>query len=161
MNKTINGILLNAEGRYISKSEQQQIKEYAGSLEARFAAASDVEAHEKDIVDATIADVMRSYPDVQQKYKNPEMKAQEDLSLTLRYCALAMVRDDQQFLDDALLAWFKTILTGLGFSGQFIKDSYAKLAENTEQRVAPETWKLIGPYVSRCADALMPMREVA
>jgi hypothetical protein len=161
MNKTINEIFANAEGRYISKNEQQQIKEYIDSLEARFAAAAELESKEKEIVDATTADVMRAFPDLTKKYEAPEAKSQEDLSLTLRYCALAMIRNDQQFLDDALLSWFKTILSGLGFSGQFIKDSYTALVENTKQRVEPQTWELLEPYLGRVPGALMPLREVA
>ncbi|MEM1022619.1 MAG: hypothetical protein AAGD10_07190 [Myxococcota bacterium] len=161
MNKTINDIMSNAEGRYVTKAEQQQIKEYAASLEARFAAAADIESKEKEIIDATTADVMRAFPDVTKKYKDPESKSQEDLSLTLRYCTMAMIKDDQQFLDDALLSWFKTILSGLGFSGQFIKESYGALTENTKQRVDAQTWELLEPFLGRVADGLSPLREVA
>ena len=62
MNQTINNILANVEGRYLSKSEQQQIREWAEGFDARAKAATEVESKERDIVEGAMGQVMNRSP---------------------------------------------------------------------------------------------------
>lgn len=161
MNRNLTAILVNAEGRYLSKTEQQQFKDYVESFAARAAASSEMEKKERDIVDGAIANVMKTYPDIKEKFSDPEKKGREDFSLVLRYATLAMVKDDVEFLDEALLRWFRTILAGLGFSAAFLEDAYGGLLAETRKQVSAATFELMEPYLRRCVEGLLPQQQVA
>lgn len=154
MNHTIESILVGAEGRYLSKIEQQQVRVYVRSLELRFGAMAEVEAKERDIVADALNRTMTMYPDLRQKYKESEKKGQEDYSLVLRYAALAMVRNDRRYLDEVLLVWFRTILSGLGFSAEFMRDAYVHLSEAVRARLSAESWKLFEPFLNHVIERL-------
>jgi hypothetical protein len=161
MNQTINNILANVEGRYLTKSEQQQIREWAEGFDARAKAATEVESKERDIVEGAMGQVMKSFPDLQEKYQDPDRKGREDFSLTLRYATLAMVKDDMKFLDDALLRWFRTILSGLGFSGQFLREAYTSLQQQAKKHLSAESYALMEPYLARVVEGVLPLQQVA
>lgn len=161
MNHTIQEIMSNAEGRYLSKNEQQQIRDYIQTFDARVKAASEVESKEREIIEGAMADLMQAYPDLNEKYHDPDRKGREDYSLTLRYAALAMVKNDMRFLDEALLRWFRTILSGLGFSGQFLRDAYGGLQQQAKKQLTPESYALMEPYLTRVVEGLLPLQQVA
>lgn len=161
MNHTIETILVGAEGRYLSKIEQQQMRVYIRSLDLRFGAMTEVETKERDIVADALNRTMKMYPDLQQKYKDPEAKGREDYSLVLRYAAMAMVRNDKRYLDEVLLVWLRTILSGLGFSAEFVRDAYVHLSEATRARLTTESWTLVEPFLKHVIERLTERRGVA
>ena len=154
MNHTIESILVGAEGRYLSKIEQQQVRVYVRSLELRFGAMIEVETKERDIVADALSRTMKMYPDLQQKYKEPEKKGQEDYSLVLRYATMAMLRNDKRYLDEVLLVWLRTILSGLGFSAEFVRDAYVHLSEAARARLTAESWTLLEPFLRHVIERL-------
>lgn len=161
MNYNVEKILVGAEGRYLSKMEQQNLREYVGSLEARLKAMGEVESKERDIIGDALRRTMQTYPDLREKYKEPEKKGQEDYTLVLRYAVLAMVRNDTRYLDEVLLVWFNTILSGLGFSQEFVRDAYVHLGESVKTRVSAETWALVEPFLLHVVQRLSERRGAA
>jgi hypothetical protein len=77
-----------------------------------------------------------------------------DETLVLRYTTMAMVRDDPQYLNDALLTWLATILKGVGFAPHFIEDTYKTMALVASRELSPATAKLLHPFVLQCAAVL-------
>ena len=127
---------------------------YVRSLELRFGAMSEVESKERDIITDALSRTMKMYPDLRQKYKDPEKKGREDYSLVLRYAVLAMVRNDKRYLDEVLLVWFRTILSGLGFSVEFVRDAYVHLSEAVRARLTAESWTLLEPFLKHVIERL-------
>jgi hypothetical protein len=143
-----------AEGRYLTRAEQAMLRDYAAQLETRLAAMEEIQSKETLIVEQTLKQVMDAYPDYEQRHKEARAKGMRDMCLVLRYATQAMVRNDLQYLDDALLTWFRTILKGVGFTGNFIEDAYKLLGRQASRELTPETAALIAPYLGQCVATL-------
>ena len=154
MNRQVQDVFASAEGRYLSAAEQGVIRDWVQGLDARLAAMSEISGKETTIVEQTVKEIFRAYPDIEKKYKNAMATCIRDETLVLRYTTLAMVRNDPQYLNDALLSWLATILKGVGFAPHFIEDTYKTMALVAGRELSPSTAKLLHPFVLQCAAVL-------
>jgi hypothetical protein len=138
----------------LTKAEQALLRDFAGRLDDRLLAMEEIQAKEQVIIDSTIDEILRAYPDFEQRHKSGRQKGQRDMTLVVRYAALAMVRNDAQFLDEALLIWFGTILKGIGFAVSFLEDSYKTLERAAERELDPKVAALFMPFLRQCTAAL-------
>lgn len=154
MNQEIQTMLTASEGRYPTRAEQAILRDWAARLEARLAAIEELKQAEEAILSQTVDEVFRSYPDFEKRYKNARQSCTRDLTLVLRYCAQALLRGDPAFLENSLLSWMATILKGVGFTPQFIADTYDGLGRVAARELSPQTAELLRPFVELCATAL-------
>ena len=146
MNSQIKAMFSDAEGRYLEDQEIGQLTDYMASLEARLAAMRAVEQAEAKIVEETLDVVWETHPDFASKYYEARKNCTRDVSLALRYCALAMVRDDIDMLREKLLYWLRTILNAFEF-GQALDTTYRALARRVEANLDPQSVRLLAPYL--------------
>lgn len=158
MNRRIQEIFTAAEGRYLTQEEQDYISQAAASVEARLRAMQEVSEKEASIVDATIREVMRAYPDLEQKYRAAKSKGTRDIVLALRFATSAMVRNDPAAFQSELLSWFNTILKGIGLSAGFVEDTYKTLERIAARELTPSTLEKMAPFLSQLTIALSTRR---
>lgn len=154
MNRQIQDIFCAAEGRYLNVGEQATLREYAQTVEARLAAMTEISGKEPVIIERAVKEVLRAYPDLEQKYKAATQSGTRDMTLVLRYATLAMLRNDSQYLQDSLLTWMATILKGLGFAGHFVTDTYKTLERTALKELSPSAGKLLQPFLQVCIESL-------
>lgn len=154
MNSQIQSMLVESEGRYLTAAEQATLREFAGRIEERLAAMAEIESKESAIIEQTLKDLMRAYPDFEKKYASARSKGGRDLALVLRYCAQAILRDDSRFLHDSLLLWMGTMLRGLGMAPQFIADAYKLMERAASRELSAPVAELLRPYLQQCAQEL-------
>ncbi len=159
MNRQLMDMLNNAEGRYLSASEQDQLREFAQGLDARLSAMIEIGSKESAIVEHTVKEILFAYPDLEKKYKNVMQTCIRDETMVLRYATQAMLRNDPQFLSDSLLTWMATILKGVGFAPQFIEDTYKTLSLTASKELSPTAAKLLQPFLVQCT-VVLSGREV-
>lgn len=159
MNHEIETMLRAAEGRYPTRAEQALIREWASRLEARLGALEELRTREEAIVRQTMADVVKAYPEFDAKMRGGREAAIRDLSLVLRYCGQAMLRGDPRYLEETLLAWFATILRGLGFAREFIADTYKLLGKHAKAELSPQAGELLRPFLDLCTERLAGAAE--
>jgi hypothetical protein len=147
-------MLVEAEGRYLTAAEQATLREFASRIDERLAAMAEVESKESAIIEQTLKELIRAYPDFEKKYASARSKGGRDLALALRYCALAMVRNDGKFLHDSLLLWMGTMLRGLGMAAQFIEDAYKAMERVASRELSPKVAEELRPYIQQCAREL-------
>ncbi|MBL8636545.1 MAG: hypothetical protein JNM40_25200 [Myxococcales bacterium] len=154
MNRQIEQMFAAAEGRYLSPSEQSSLREFAQGIDARLIAMTEISSKEAVIIERTVREIFRAYPDLEKKYKNAKQTCMRDETMVLRYAALAMLKNDPQYLNDSLLTWMATILKGVGFAPHFIEDTYKTLAAEAAKELNPATMKLLQPFLTQCAQVL-------
>lgn len=154
MNSEIKAMLLACEGRYPTKAEQALLRDWAGKLEGRLVALEEIRQREEAIVGQTIDEVLRAYPDFEKKYKDARQSCARDLTLVLRYCVQALLRGDPHYLEDSLLTWMATILRGVGFTGQFVEDTYRTLQKIAMRELSPGTGEMLRPFLEQCVAVL-------
>jgi hypothetical protein len=154
MNQEIQTMLTACEGRYPTRAEQALLRDWATRLEARLAAVEEIKQAEEAIIGQTVDEVFRSYPDFEKRYKNARQSCTRDMTLVLRYCAQAQLRGDTAYLENSLLTWMATILRGVGFTPQFIFDTYDAMGRVAARELSPQSAELLRPYIELCATAL-------
>lgn len=161
MNNEIQTMLTACEGRYPTRAEQAMLRDWATRLDGRLAALEEIRSREDAIIGATVDDVLRRYPDLETRVKNARQCCMRDETLVLRYCALALVRGDPRWLEDALLTWMSTILRGVGFSPDFIADTYQTMTRSAARELSPTTMEQLRPYLEHCIASLAGKRDEA
>ena len=146
MNSRFESMFADAEGRYLAADEIQRMTSYTETLGARLAAMKAVEAAEDKIVEEVIDEVWKKHADFERRHVEARAKAKRDITLALRYCALAMVRDDDTFLTDKLLYWMRTILQAFHF-GPVIDTTYKALLLRSQAHLDARHFRLMEPYL--------------
>lgn len=154
MNKAILAMSARTEGRYLTQVETAMLKKWAAGLDARTAAMAEVEGKEGLIVSQVVAEVGKRYPDFVAKHGAPSQKGLRDLTIVLRYAAAAMVWDDEAYLHDGLLSWLHTILRGVGFTNEFLADTYKMLEQAAESHLSAQSYARMAPYLEACTRSL-------
>ena len=154
MNQQITDILDASEGRYLTKSEQTQLREYVGQVSARLLAMEELQVKESAIIEHTMRQILNAYPDFPQQHLDARGKGVRDLAMVLRYIAQATLRNDPQWLDSNLLVWLSTILAGLGFTPGFIEDTYKTMERAMASELTPASAELVRPFIQQCAREL-------
>lgn len=161
MNHEIDAMLTASEGRYPTRAEQALLRTWAEQLEGRLAALEAIRAAEEAIVGQACDEVMDAYPNVEKFYKEMRASCVRDLSLVLRYCAQALLRDDVKYLEDSLLTWMASILRGVGLAPAFIEDTYKAVMKIAARELPAPAYELLRPYLERCVAVLPGKREAA
>ena len=104
-------------------------------------------------------EVLRAYPDLEQKYRAARPKGTRDIALALRFATSAMVRNDPDALQAELLSWFNTILKGLGLAASFVEDTYKTLERIAARELSPDTMEKMSPFLSQLTIALSSRRS--
>lgn len=153
MNTQIESLFSSAEGRYLALEEERQIIDYTRTLDARLATMRAVQAAETSIVEGCLNDIWSQHPDMQSAPPVVREKARRDMTLVLRYAALAMVRDDPKMLEERLLYWLATILNSFGLM-PVVDTGYRAMGRRVEAVLRPEQGALISPYLRQVHQTL-------
>jgi len=148
MNKSLNYLYSSYDTRFPDKEEESSLIKYCNSLKFRLEVMKEVEQKEKAIISESVTFMMNKYPSLDENFNDVKYKTYRDLSLILRYCVLAMVRDDLDFLKNQLLYWLRTILKSFGFETGSLIDTYRKMDELCERELDPKAYKIMKPYLS-------------
>jgi hypothetical protein len=146
MNPQIDKMFSDAEGRYLEPVEQAAIIEYANSLEHRLAAMREIQEKEAGIVSACVDAMLEDDPGLYERHVEVREKAIRDMTLVLRCCAAAMVRDSEVYLKQRILSWFRTILVAFDMQ-QVVQTAYVGLHERCGQELDPNHFALLSPYL--------------
>ncbi len=146
MNRTIEKMFNDAEGRYLEPTEQSTLTGFAETLEKRLAVMRSVQQHEESIIKHSIDEVMGAHPDMAENHKFAREKAERDMTLVLRYCAMAMVRDDEEFLNHKLLHWFRTIVRAFEMD-DWIDTGYAEMITQCGEHLDAAEFEMLQPYL--------------
>lgn len=159
MNRRMKQIINGSDSRYLNKEEMKEILGYTTSLPARFKASGNVEKLETEIVGWVIEQLKPRYPNMEKFHPRGWERGARDILLTLRYAVQAMILDDVSVLEDKLLFWFRTMLSGVDLTPKFIRDTYELLTESCRDRLAPETFTLLEPMLERITEVLSDIPE--
>ncbi len=94
--------------------------------------------------------LFKAYPDLLQNHKQ---RCVYDMSETLRYIALSILRDDEVFFMEALMSWLDTILLAYKKTGP-CAIAYRHLQDAVEQHLSGNTASLVRPYLERVRQGL-------
>lgn len=153
MNTQLQSIFSDAEGRYLQNEEIRALAAYTSTLKERVETMQLLEKKEAAIVKETLDIVFEKHPDLTSRYFRTRENCTRDVTLVLRFCAMAMVRDDVDYLKEKLLYWLRTILQAFEF-GAILDSTYRTLAIRVEAHLSASQARLMAPYLRATHEVL-------
>lgn len=102
MHPQIEALFDEAESRYLKPEELGLLNEYVSSLPTRLMAYRTLRDRELEVMQPVADQLQREMP--QEKIENLE-RAIKNALLTLRYCAMGMLLNDETFVKERLAGW--------------------------------------------------------
>ena len=143
INSQLEELMGKKEGRYITAVELQPLKKYMETVSERSKIYTLLEEKSDLLVRHALKKLMSIQPEVMKKHAK---RCYYDMSMLLRYLALAMLRDDPRFFNDVIILWQANILTAYRQQKACL-DAYGYLQETLKEHLPASANRLIDPYV--------------
>lgn len=153
MHPQIDTIFDNAEKRYLKPEELDVLNQYVDSLPGRLETYRILRDQEVDILQPVADQLQAALPNEKQEDLERSIK---NALLMLRYCAMAMLLNDESFVQDRLLSWLEK-------SAQVYKtysiDStlYRLLNQRLSQTLTPQQLNLLKPPLALAQSSLLKL----
>ena len=150
MHKQIEALFEDAESRYLMPEELNVLSQYVHSVPSRLDVYRTLRDHEIQIMQPIADQLQREFPQV------PVDKLERSIKnglLALRYCAMAMLLNDESFLQDRVRGWLDQ--TSKVYDTHAIDTSlYRQLSQQLDQHLPPQQAALIQPLIKVVQDLL-------
>ena len=150
MHPQLEAIFDDAESRYLKPDELQLLSQYVDSLPIRLNVYRTLRDRELEVMQPVADQLQAQLPN--EKIENLE-RALKTAMLTLRYCAMGLLLNDQSFAQDRLMSWLGGTMRL--YSIQSINTVlYELIRQHLSQVLSPQEMNLLTPYLT-LAETLM------
>ncbi|MDX1973352.1 MAG: hypothetical protein SFY68_12545 [Candidatus Sumerlaeia bacterium] len=113
--------------RPIQGADLQLLKSHSQKIRVGASAAIQFKDAQGIIIDRTVREIYKKYPDKLNQYRDCEAKTARDMHLVIGYCVYSLLLDDPDYAKERMLYWFRTVLKNYEFGDSFIADCYTIL----------------------------------
>lgn len=153
----IKTLLYEAEACYLKQEEIETFKHYASSLRERLETYELLRDQEVAIFQPVADQLLEAFP--QQKQETLERSLKHWLSV-LRYCAMAMLLNNQEFLQRRLLEWLTDIVQA--HQTQVVELSlYELLQIRLKEFFSDQQLDLVQPFLAQAEGILLNTGDLA
>lgn len=157
MHAEIKTLLYNAEDHYLKSLDIQLFQHHAQSLSLRLETYELLREQELAIFQAVADQLLETFP--QEKQATLEQVLKHWLSV-LRYCAMAMLLNDQEFLQQRLLEWLADMVQARQM--QAIETSlYQSLQSRLQELLSDQQLALLQPFLAQAEASLLEASDLA
>jgi len=144
----LENVLDRADGSYITPEDLRTLDRAIASWQQRRQTYDLVQVKENAILAQVMQQIQATAPDVAAKVTvDGGNKCNRDMALVLRYCATAMLLQDEELLKDRLLYWMQNIMVAL--KNQRVNDFvYRSLQKSVQEHLPQENADLLLPYIA-------------
>lgn len=144
----LENVLDRADGSYITPEDLRTLDGAIASWQQRRQTYDLLQTKENAILEQVMQQIIRTAPDVAAKVTvDGGNKCNRDMALVLRYCATAMLLQDEELLKDRLLYWMQNIM--LALKNQRVNDFvYRSLQKSVQANLPKENADLLLPYLA-------------
>jgi hypothetical protein len=140
--RSFEDMLLEPERAYLKDGDLNKLESYAREFADRLRAYELVRDNADQIVDNALQLMLKDYPE----RANNQEKCKYDMTIVLRYMALSMLREDEQFFRDKMIDWLGTVITA-GTVRAECAAGYPKLYEAISQQLPAPCAAMFKPYI--------------
>ncbi|MBD2315991.1 MULTISPECIES: globin family protein [Cyanophyceae] len=144
----LENVLDRADGSYITPEDLRILDGAIASWQQRRQTYDLLQTKENVILEQVMQQIINTAPDVAAKVTvDGGNKCNRDMALVLRYCATAMLLQDEELLKDRLLYWMQNIM--LALKNQRVNDFvYRSLQKSVQANLPKENADLLLPYLA-------------
>jgi hypothetical protein len=146
VNSSLRQLLIQSEGRFLNDTETAAMRAWAVGMGPRLETARRVEAAEDRIAGAIVDAFMRGAAVDQRERDDADAKTARDVKLTLRYMAMAHVRDDLPWFRTAFAEWIGEMFRALAPQATLVILADAMRAA-IDEHLDPMDGRALRPYV--------------
>lgn len=151
MHPQIAAIFEEAESRYLKAEELKTLSHYVDSLPERLEAYRQLQEKELDVMQVVADRLQDGFPQEDTQMLERSIK---NALLMLRYCALAMLLDNEFFVKERLLSWLRS--TQQTYNTQTIDATLHKLLNlQLSQALSSQQMSLLKPLLNLAQTALL------
>lgn len=143
LNHTLEKQVIAADGSYLDGQALRSFEQFVQSYSMRLAAYQDLRDKNQNLVLQALRKLAQSHPEVIQKHGQ---RCQYDMSEVLRYIALSILRDDEVFFKEQMMAWLDTILLAYKRNDHCMT-AYRHLLDAVNASLPPAHSTLVRPYL--------------
>lgn len=151
MHPKIKTLLEQAESRYLKPEEIDGFKQYAISIAQSLKAYEWLREHEIEIFQPIADDIIHAFPNTEQTVLEESLK---NWLLILRHCAMAMLLNDQEYLQQNLLDWLKGIVA-IHQHQEVEAKIYQLLQARLKTMMPAQTLALLQPFLDQAKATLL------
>lgn len=151
MHSQIDSIFDEAENRYLSPDELNVLSQYVGSIPERLEAYRAIRDRELEIMQHVADQLVAAMP--QEKIENLERSIKNAL-LVLRYCAMGMLLNDEQFVKQRISDWIAQTMKAYN-TGAIDATLYSLLSQHLNQVLSPSHLSVISPMLTLAQQTLL------
>ena len=139
--------LERADGSYINPQDLQALDQTIAAWQIRRQTYDLVQAKESTIVAQVMGYIDQAAPTLPGRFmEDGTDRCQRDMTLVLRYCATAMLLQDEDLLKERFLYWMQNIMGAL--RRQKANDRLYKLLQQViQEQLPPQNANLLLPYL--------------
>ncbi len=144
----IENVLDRADGSYITPDDLQSLDRTIANWQQRRQTYDLIQAKENTILEQVMRQIQISSPELSAKLSGDRInKCNHDMAVVLRYCATAMLLQDEELLKERLLYWMQNVMAAL--QKQRINDFlYKALLKSVRDNLPSDNANLILPYLT-------------
>ena len=151
MQADLKEILYKAEDQYLKKAEIEKFQAHTKSLAQRLTAYKIIRDREIEIFQPIAVELMRIYSAEEPKLLE---KALQHWLATMRYCAMAMLLNNPEYLQQSILEWLGEMVQA--HQMQTIESTiYELLFSSLKKTLDSSQFTLIQPYLTQSQAALL------
>ncbi|CAN1209620.1 hypothetical protein TUMEXPCC7403_05310 [Tumidithrix helvetica PCC 7403] len=143
INRVLEDKSREADRMYLTDSDLGLLERYAKDFANRAKTYNLLRDRNEAIVKQSIQMLALNYPSLVEKLAD---RCKYDMSNVLRYIALAILRDDEQFFRDQMGDWLSTVLCSYQVSTE-CSMAYRKMQESINTQLPSECAILVKPYI--------------
>ncbi|MBD2101162.1 phycobilisome protein [Leptolyngbya sp. FACHB-261] len=137
-----------ADGRYLNADELVSLEAYLSSFALRMQTHQLLQEQESLIVERVMARYLRQDPKLDARFgAGAGEKCIQDMTEVLRYSAVALLRNDEEYLRENLLFWLQTIMRALE-KQDTCNLAYGLLQEVITETLPADSARLANQYIS-------------
>ncbi len=147
MNLMFTELMQQTEGRYLRADELKTLHTYVEGIPRRVRIYQVLQAKESELLDRVMEKFQPMLPNLTRQHGHLAWdRCRRDLSMVWRYCCMAMLLNDEDYLRDKLLYWLETILKSFKMRDQ-CQPAYKLMLDSLPYVLGAEESEMIRPYL--------------
>jgi hypothetical protein len=151
INRTLAERIVNVDRAYLSDEDILNIEELVNNFPLRVKTYSLLRDRGDELVLRSLHLLAEQYPEIVQKHSQ---KCKYDMTGTIRYISLALLRDDELFFRESLMGWYANIIHSYQIVSE-ISTAYRLLQVVAEKLLPADSFALVKPYIEIAISAFL------
>ncbi|HIK53933.1 MAG TPA: phycobilisome protein [Synechococcales cyanobacterium M55_K2018_004] len=150
LNQTLDRFMIEADGAYLNNRGLSALEQYLQTFQTRLETYTLLRDHGRVLIQQALRKLAQVQPELIQKHGS---RCVYDMTEVVRYIATSILRDDEVFFKEQMMAWLDTVLLAHK-QNEHCAIAYRYLQEAVQAEFPDTASSLIRPYLASIIQSL-------